>query len=298
MSRSGESSLRVRIVVDSTCDLPKELIARHQLEVVPVYLNLGGQEVRDGVELARRDFYHHLPSYAQPPTTAAPSPDRFRQVYQKLAAAGAEIILSIHVSSALSATVEMARQAAAEFTGAEVTVFDGGQVSLGTGMLAQTAAQAIEEGLEFGEVLDLLRDQARRTFVFAALDTLEYLRRSGRVSALVAGVGGLLRVKPILKMNQGQATSERVRTNRRAFERLHALTAQASPIERAALVHSNAPAVAEELRKRLAPLLPPGPISSVMVTPIIGAHIGPNAAGIALIGQHSLSEDAIKEIMR
>lgn len=290
--------MKVRLVVDSTCDLPAALVARYQLEVVPVYLNIGGQEVQDGVDLSRREFYRQLPAFPQAPTTAAPSPDRFRLAYQKLAAVGAERILSIHLSSALSATVEMARQAAAEFTEAEVTVFDGGQVSMGTGLLAETAAQALADGAGFEEVLATLKDQARRTFVFAALDTLEYLRRSGRVSALVAGIGGLLRVNPILKMNQGQPKSERVRTIGRAFERIRTLTALASPVERAALVHTNAPEVAEELRRRLGPLLPQGPIGSVMVTPVIGAHIGPNAAGIALIGQGSLPADTIKEIMR
>lgn len=290
--------MSVRIVVDSTCDLPPALIARYGLEVVPVYLNIGDQGWLDGVELSRERFYRALPDYHPFPTTAAPSPDRFHQTYQRLAAEGAEQILSIHISSALSGTVEMARKAASEFDEAQVAVFDGGQISLGTGFLAEAAALAVEGGASLPSVLMMLQERAKRTFVFAALDTLEFLRRSGRVNALVAGIGSLLKVKPIVKMTSGQTSSERIRTGRRAFERLEALTALASPLERAALVHTNAPVVAEELRKVLFPYLPVGPIPSVLVTPVIGAHIGPNAAGVALVAQEPLPADVIEEIMR
>lgn len=289
--------MTVAVVVDSTCDLPPEAIARHRLEVVPVHLNIGEQAALDGIDLSREEFYRALPEYKRPPTTAAPSPDRFRQSYQRLAAAGADQILSIHISSSLSATAEMARQAANLFEGADVTVFDGGQVSLGTGFLAVAAARAFEGGASLEAVLELLRDQAERTFVFAALDTLEYLRRSGRLNSLMAGIGGLLRVKPILKMHQGQARSERVRTSHRAFERIHSLVALAAPLDRAALVHTCAPEVARELRARLEGQLPPGPSPMAIVTPVIGAHIGPDVAGVALVARNRPSVELVKEIM-
>ncbi|GAB4428848.1 MAG: DegV family protein [Anaerolineae bacterium] len=273
----------LKIVTDSTCDLPPELVAAHSLTVVPLYINVGQQSFLDGVELSRTDFYTNLPGYSPPPTTAAPGPEQFRQVYQSLAEAGATEIISIHVSTALSNTANSARLAARQVSEASVTVLDSRQLSFGTGLLVLTAARLAAEGLGVADILPRLESQILRTHLAAALDTMEFLRRSGRVNGLVAGLGSILQIKPLLKMYNGQPDSERVRTRQRAEQRVLELLVEAAPLEQVALLHTNAPERAEQLRQAAAHLLPPGEVLSVTVTPVIGAHIGPGAVGFVAV---------------
>jgi DegV family protein with EDD domain len=275
--------MSIKIVTDSTCDLPAAIIAEHGVTVVPLYINVGRQSYLDGVELSREQFYERLPDYDPPPTTAAPGPERFRQIYEGLAAEGATEILSIHISISLSATVDIARLGAQETQAVPVTVFDSRQLSLGTGFLVMTAAKAAAAGLSMDEIIALLEEQISRTYVFAGLDTLEFLRRSGRMSWAVAGLGNLLQIKPLLRMYDGNPTSERVRTTGRAIKRLISLLSDLAPLEQVALVHTHAPDRAENLRQQIQHLLPEGEVLSVEVTPVLGAHIGPGAVGFACI---------------
>jgi DegV family protein with EDD domain len=275
--------MSIRIVTDSTCDLPPEIIAEYDITVVPLYINMGGKGYLDGIELSRPDFYTLLPDCDPLPTTAVPGSERFKQVYQALADQGATQILSIHISHSLSATPDVARVAAQETTAVSVTVFDSGQLSLGIGLMVETAAKAVRDGHSLPEIITLLKQQGQRTYVFAALDTLEFLRRSGRMNNVVAGLGSLLQVKPILKMHTGQATSERIRTRGRAIQRLITLLAEQTPLERVAMVHTNAAAGAELLRQKIQHMLPAGKILSVDITPVIGTHIGPGAVGFVCI---------------
>ena len=164
----------------------------------------------------------------------------FRRAYERLAAEGADQILSIHISQKLSLTIESARQAAADTKAAEVIAFDSRQLSLGTGFEVLAAAQAAEQGRTLPEILDLLDGQIRRTHVCAALDTLEYMRRGGRMNGAITALGNLLQVKPILKMYDGEPTAERVRTRGRALRRLRELIAQHVPYERVAVLHTGA----------------------------------------------------------
>jgi DegV family protein with EDD domain len=275
--------MAIRVVTDSTCDLPAEVIARYEIGVVPLYINIGNQGFLDGVEITREEFYNNLPTYKVQPTTAAPSPGKYRAMYETLAQQGATEILSIHVSEALSAVVDTARLAAHEFKSIPVTVFDGRQLSLGTGFLVETAARLAQAGHSLEEILAALNDQIRRTYVFAALDTLKYLRRSGRLNGVASGLGSILQLKPIMKMYDGKPDAERVRTSKRAMERVIELLAEKCPLERVAIVHTHAPARVEELRQKAAHLLPGEEILSIDITPVIGAHIGPGAAGFTVI---------------
>lgn len=275
--------MTIKIVTDSTCDLPEAVIAKYDITVIPMYIHVGGRSFLDGTEITREDFYRQLPEYDPPPTTAAPGKDVFIKNYQKLADQGATEILSLHISANLSAVVDIARLAAREAKRLPVTVIDGQQLSLGTGFLVETAARAAAQGRSKTEIMGILEEQIKRTYVFAALDTLEFLRRSGRMNGVIAGIGSLLKIKPILNMHAGEATSHRVRTREGAMshlvEKMHAL----EPFERLALVHTHAPDRAESLRERVLTLLPQDDIPSVDITPVIGAHIGPGAAGFAVI---------------
>ena len=135
------------------------------------------------------------------------------------------------------------------------------------------------------EVLEVLNDQIKRTRVFAALDTLEYLKRSGRMNGTISAMGTLLQVKPILTMYDGKPDAERVRTRERARQRLLEMLKHAGELERVAIVHTHSPERVAELRERAAHLLPAGEILSADITPVIGAHIGPGAVGFAIVSK-------------
>lgn len=274
--------MSVRIVTDSTCDLPAETIAQYGIRVVPLYINVGKQGFLDGIDITREEFYKELPTFPVHPTTAAPSPLKFRAMYDSLADEGATDVLSIHISVALSAVVDVARVAAQETKSVPVTVFDSRQLSLGTGFLVETAAKLAAGGRSSGEIIAALNEQIKRSRVFAALDTLEFLKRSGRMNGIVAAMGNLLQLKPILTMYDGKPGAERVRTRERATERMLEMLQDVGALERVAIVHTHAPDRVAELRERAAHLLPPDDIIATDITPVIGAHIGPGAVGFAV----------------
>ena len=276
--------MSIKIVTDSNCDLPAELVARHGITVVPLYINIGKKSYLDGVEMTHEEFYEGLPHFESHPTTSVPGPGQFVQVYEQLAQAGATGIISIHIGGALSAMVAVARLAAEEVKSVPVAVFDSGQLTLGTGLLAVRAAEAAAEGRPMGEIMATLEEQAARTHCIAALDTLEYLRRSGRLSRFQSSLGSVLQIKPILRMHAGEFDMERVRTRNGASARLLEVVTQLAPFEKLTLVHTHAPDKAQLLRQKASHLFPDDEEPMVAeVTPVIGTHIGPGAAGFVAI---------------
>jgi DegV family protein with EDD domain len=273
--------MAIHIVTDSTCDLPQEVIRRHGIAVIPLAIHAGGKTYRDGVDLSRREFYERLPGFRPAATTAVPGIEVFRAAYGRAASEGASEVLSIHISSRLSAMVDVARRAAEETDAVPVTVFDSRQLSLGLGFEVQTAAEEAARGRPLEHILEMLREQIARTHVFAALDTLEFLKRSGRMHAALAAFGTLLKIKPFLKMYDGNPTAERVRTRNGAVQRMVELLEEFGPFERAALLHSAADRRAREFLERVRPLLPAGDIWLEEINPVIGAHIGPGVIGFA-----------------
>jgi len=274
----------IRIVTDSSCDLPAELVAAHGITVVPLYINIGKKSYLDGVEMTHEQFYDGLPAFEAHPTTSVPGPGQFVKVYDQLSQDGATQIISIHIGSALSAMVGVARLAAQETKSVPVTVFDSGNLTLGTGLLAITAANASAAGKPLGEILAELEDQASRTHCIAALDTLEYLRRSGRLSRIQSSLGSVLQIKPILRMNGGEFHMERVRTRSGARARVMEIVAQLAPFEQLTLVHTHAPEKVSKIRQQASHLFPTGGEPMVaQVTPVIGTHIGPGAAGFVAV---------------
>ena len=274
----------IRIVTDSNCDLPAELVARYGITVMPLYINIGKKSYLDGVEMTHAQFYDGLPHFESHPTTSVPGPGKFIQVYESLARDGATDIISIHIGSALSAMVGVARLAAQEITSVPVAVVDSGNLTLGTGLLVLTAARAAAEGQPLSEILATLADQSSRTYCIAALNTLEYLRRSGRLSRLQASLGSVLQIRPVLRMHSGEFDMERVRTRNGAYARVMELLTQLAPFEKLTLVHTHALDKAHLLRQRALHLFPDGEEPMVAeVTPLIGTHIGPGAAGFVAI---------------
>jgi DegV family protein with EDD domain len=235
--------------------------------------------------MLREDFYRQLPHFAFQPTTAVPSPQKFHAVYDALADEGATEILSIHISKTLSGVVDVARTAASETTSVPVTIVDSRQLSLGTGFLVETSARLAEEGATVDQILPALEEQIKRTNVFAALDTLQFLQRSGRMNSVLSTIGEILQVKPILKMYDGISSAERVRTRKAAILRLIELLHQHGPFEKAALLHSDALERAHELLDEVRHLFPAGEIWLEQINPVLGAHIGPGVLGFACISK-------------
>jgi DegV family protein with EDD domain len=270
------------LVTDSTCDLPQYLIDQHGIEVVPCVIVLDGKEYADGQGISREEFYRWLLSLQTPPTTAAPSIGEFLSRYERLLARGCDHILSIHVPGGLTTIVNSARQAKQEFAD-RVTVVDSQSLSLGIGFQVIAAAEAAEMGLE--AALAAVESTRKRLHVCAALDTMKYVRRSGRVQAALAILGGMLSIKPLIELTNGEIKAiGAVRTAQQANECMLNFLLEGGPLERLAILHTDAEARAREFINEMmlkASLSLPRDILMVNVTPVIGAHVGPNGLGFA-----------------
>jgi DegV family protein with EDD domain len=277
--------MNIRIVTDSTCDLPEEIVRQEAITVIPMYINVGETSYLDGVNLSRTEFYAQLPGYFPAPKTATPSAEAFIKAYERLADEGAQAILSIHISESLSATVNSARIAAEQFTRIPVTVLDSSQLSLGTGFLVERAAQLAQVGKMMDEIVSTLQGLMKRTYVFASLVTLEYLRRSGRMNYALATFGEILQLKPLLHMNMGKASAHRTRTNKRASQRLLAWLTEYAPYERLAVLHAGVQEEAQALYEQARSFFPEGDVPIVQITPALGAHLGIGALGFACISK-------------
>ena len=274
--------MKIGLVTDSTSDLPREIIDRHAIEVVPAILTLGKTSFEDGEGMTRKEFYERLPELTSSPTTSAPSVGSFQLRYEKLLMGGAEFILSIHPPNKLSGIFNAARLAAESF-GEHVHVLDSGQLSLGLGFQVIAAAEAVARDAVLGEILAMVMSIKQRVRVMALLDTMEYLRRSGRVSWAKAKVGGLLNLKPLIELRFGEVKRiGQVRTRSQGIQHLIENIQKWEPLERMAILHTNAEIAARQLLADLNPnLSSPGLI--VNVTTVIGTHVGPNGLGFAVV---------------
>jgi len=259
--------MKLGIVTDSTSDLPKYLIDQHELEVVPSILVIDGKEYADGIGISREDFYKRFPSFQTQPTTAAPSIGEFSTRYDSLFARGCDHVLSIHAAGPLTTIINSARQAAYDFTD-KITIVDSLSISLGLGF----------------QVLESTR---KRLHVFAALDTMENLRRSGRVPGAVAALGSLLSIKPMIELTNGEVkTIGAVRTTKQGNERMLKFLLEGGELERLAILHTGAEPRAKEFLNVVmqhASQSVPRDILMVNVTTVIGTHVGPNGLGFAAV---------------
>ena len=273
---------KIALVTDSAADIPPELAEEHQIQIVPLYMIIDGQSIEDGQGLSRSEFYERMPTMLKSPTTATPSSISFQEVYERLLSGGAEQVISIHTASTLSGIFNSACLGAAPF-GERVQVVDSGQLSLGLGFQVLAAASAIQNGASIEELLEVLRECYKRSRVVAMLDTLEYVRRSGRVSWAKARIGNLLHLKPFIEVTEGKVLSlGEGRTRQKSIERLIGLVRKLGPLERLAILHSNAEKDARQLLVDLNPQIPTEPLI-VNITTVIGVHVGPNGLGIAAV---------------
>jgi DegV family protein with EDD domain len=275
----------VRIITDSIADIPAPVAQRLGIAILPIYLRIGTQSYRDDGSLDRGDFYAQLWQTPERFGTAAPPPAEFLAAYEALVAEGAREIIGLFLSSNLSSIVNNARMAGQQLTGARVHILETGQVSMGMGWQAIAAAEAAAREESTAQIIQTVENVRPRTLVAGALNSLDHLRRGGRVSWAQAWVGELLQIKPLVSFKEGNAVLfGKVRTHHRALQALVDWIGQQAPLERLALLHSHVePDLISEFRAMLAPYLPPGEIPVVEVTPVFGVHVGPGAVGVAFV---------------
>jgi len=285
--------MSVRIVTDSIADLPAEVVQRLGIEVVPLVVRFGAEEYRDGLDLSPERFYQMLQERQEFPATATPSPAAFAEAYDRQAAA-AEELLVITVSARLSGTFQAALQGR-NLIGrrARVEVLDSGTATMTEGFVVLRAAEAARAGASLGEVLEAARRAAARVDFLCTFDTLEYLRRGGRIGAAAAFLGSLLKVNPLINLRAGLVQpAGRTRSRARAVDQLYAFAAGYSLIEELAVEHTACPEEAESLIGRLAVLHPRERIYLSKMTPVIGTHTGPGLLLVGILGDKAKVQSA------
>lgn len=277
----------VQIVTDSTASVPPALARELEITIIHAFINFPRESFCDGLDLSEADFFAKLAVSPTLPTTAVPPPLVFEETYRALGATGAPII-SIHLSSRLSGMVSTATSAARDLTQFDITVVDSLAVSMGLGWLAIIAARMAQQGARATDILARLNDAIPRVRLMTALDTLDNIRRSGRINFPQAFIGTLFDIKPILDVRQdGVHAIEKVRTRRAALERLVELAAERAPFEELAVLDANAPDRAAELCARLATFHPAERILVTGAGATLATHVGAGALAFAgLVAQN------------
>lgn len=281
---TASAATRVALVTDSTACLPDDVVRQHGILVVPLQVVIGDRAVDEGTGGSQETVARALRSF-QSVSTSRPAPEVFRETYRKAVAAGAEAIVSVHLSASLSGTYDSAVAAAAD-AGVDVEVVDTAQIGLATGFAVLAAARALAAGADAGTAATAACDRADACASYFYVDTLEYLQRGGRIGAAAALVGAALAVKPLLTVRDGEVQLlEKVRTAGRALARIEELAVEAAgagPVY-VAVQHLRAPARAAQLTARLRQRLPKAEVLwEQEVTAVIGAHVGPGAVAVVV----------------
>ena len=277
---------RVAIFTDSASDLDPADAAASGIHIVPLIVSFGNETFKAGVELSVPAFWERMVAPDAPfPTTAASSPGVFKEAYEAAFADGAEAIVSIHPAGTLSGTIKSAQIARDMLPDREIHIVDSLGASMAEGILARMGVEMAAADHPASEIAETLESRASDMLMYVALETLEYLKKGGRISGAQAAIGTLLSVKPIIKVKHGVVTTaERVRTRSKARERLIELITEA-PIERIAILHTISPdveAFREEMLRRL-PHLDPSSVTVELVGASVGPPLGPGCVGAAIL---------------
>jgi fatty acid kinase fatty acid binding subunit len=281
---------RVAIITDSSADLLPEQIAAHDLTVVPLFVRFGDREYRVGVDLTTEAFWAELQKPGAPfPSTAAPSPGTFQETFEAAFAGGAEAVVAVLIGAKISATFSAAKLAAEALPGREIHLVDSRSTSMSTGFAAILAAEMAAAGVPAAEIATRVRDRLPDLDLYVAIDTLEYLRRGGRLSPARAAIGSVLSVKPIITVRDGLVDmAEKPRTRAKARERVIELISQA-PVERLAVIHTptSPPDEVAAFRDAVLARIPGGVDPAFVSTGLLGAttgpHLGPGLLGAAFL---------------
>lgn len=279
---ADEEDCVIKVVVDSTADMPEDMRKEFDISVVPLNVQFGSESLRDGIDISKDEFYRRLVEGDVMPQTSTPTLGSYLEVYERLAAQ-TDTIISLHVSGKLSATVQAARQAAETLSNVHIEVVDSGTIATPLAYTAVAAARAARAGKSLAEIVPLVHEVASRTFLLIGLETLKYLERGGRIGRVRAFLGTLLNVKPLIEVRDGEVQPvEQVRTSKRMLERLLEMTRALAPLEELAVLYTADRPLAEKTADRLAAdgLFPREGIRLIQMSGVIGTHIGPGGVGI------------------
>jgi DegV family protein with EDD domain len=272
---------RIHVVTDSGCDLPPEVVAEHDISIVPLTIRFASEELSD---VTTKEFWSRCRQTSVLPETSAPAPGAFTAAFQKAAAAGADGVACINLSSRLSATIQSAQAAAKELSDVPIRVIDSLSVSLGQGLMVLTAARLAEEGKSLDEVAEAVEEMVPRMRVFGVFDTLENLKKGGRIGGAQALLGSMLSIKPVIQVVDGVVEQEsKQRTRSRSLRYLAdkvAAAAKSGEITELGVMHGDAPDI-DEFVALLSPAVPRDRMLISWVGPVIGTHAGPGVVGCA-----------------
>jgi len=287
--------MTVKIITDSTADLPSQITRDLGITVVPVYVRFGEKVYRDGVDISEDEFYQKLIESPTHPTTSQPPPSDFAAVYRKLAKEETtDEIVSIHVTGKLSGTYNSALQGK-ELAGvvSRIEVVDSLSVSMGLGLIAMAAARLAEAGESLPGVMEEVRQAIPRIRLLGVFDTLKYLLQGGRIGRVKALLGSILNVKPLITMRDGELVpAGQARTRSKGIERLFGLAKNALNIQELAIVHSTTPDEAASLKEHIGSIFDKKHIHLARLGPALGVHAGP---GTLILALHEKISSAIQE---
>ena len=288
--------MSVAVVTDSTAYLPVDLVASQGIRVVPLHVVVGGQQFSEGVDVTTAEVAAALRKFT-PVSTSRPSPQQFLEAYEAAAASGADSVVSVHISSDMSGTVESAALAAS-LSPITVEVVDSRSIGMAMGYAVLSAAEAARRGQDAKTVAAIASSRAQAATVIFYVDTLEHLRRGGRIGAASALLGSALAIKPLLAMADGRIKPiEKVRTAARALSRLEELAVRAAGVAGEAGVdiavhHLDSPTRASDLVDRLRTKLPStATVALVELGAVVGAHVGPGTIAVAISPRPTASQD-------
>jgi DegV family protein with EDD domain len=279
--------MAVRVVTDSACDLPPEMCAELGIEVVPLTIRFGDREYVDRVELTGDEFWRQLETSSVLPETAAPSVGAFEETFRRLHDEGADGIVCVNLSAHLSATMQSAQVAAKALDGlCPIEIVDSATASIGIGILALRAARRAAEGADVTTIARDLTERRDREKLFATLDTLEYLRRGGRIGGAQAMLGSMLSIKPIITVIDGAVEQAgKVRTRSKAMQFIVDKIPEGK-VESICVMHSGATDI-DEFLDMVQPKVSGAEIVVGRIGPVVGVHVGPRAIGLAWIERAS-----------
>lgn len=276
---------KIKFVTDSVADIPDDLVEKWDIGVVPCYVNYGGKSYADdGIELVREEYYNALGTMEEVPTTAAMPPEVARE-HLEAAFEGADHLIVLTTPAKLSAIHNSMRLGASNLPQDRVTLVDSGQLSFGIAWQALIAAEVAAETGDVERTLRAIEAVRNHQSVYAAIASMQFLRKSGRVGWAAANIGSLLQIKPIVEVKDGEVNpAGRVRTFNRALDKMVELIKASAPLDKLALLHINNPDGLEDLKSRIQDITPAETIIGT-IGPTLGTHIGPGTVGIATVNK-------------
>lgn len=281
--------MSIAIVTDSTADIPKDIAQKHGITVVPLNVRFGMEEFKDGIDIDNDEFYRRLQAESELPTTSQPSPGDFSAAYEKLLA-DHDGVVSIHISGKLSQTINSAVQGAREVDsdGTKIKTVDTGQATIPLGLIVIEAAKSAASDADLDVVVSAANNATDRARFYGMVDTLEYLVKGGRIGRAKGFIGGLLKVTPIITLEEGESSPvANPRTRRKGLEKLKQLVEEAAPLDQLAMHYSTEPEEIQKLAADLAHLAPEGGVMISQIGAVVGTYSGPGSLGVGFIRKNS-----------